>query len=253
MPGFIDVSHMSDREIQRLGHADDVDEPRVRRGQTRAEDRVIPANLVWAAAAHAHRINGGDYLKEPEYAKDEQGYPDFKVVLRQPNRTVMNQAMTNPDLITDEDRGLGTRAMTWHQQNMLFKTLKGNLEGFEAALSTTVGLREFKSRTHSVNISIVASQIRSYEQAKQMSEVMEGISSEPVAPVGNKVSADITVVKSIFSKNYNVYFITAVTTDRRAVFFSYRERLSLGHQCRIHGTVKAHRENSTQLNRVKVL
>jgi len=56
----------------------------------------------------------------------------------------------------------------------------------------------------------------------------------------------------MYSQNFGVYFITAVTADRHAVFFSYRERLANGHQCRIRGTVKAHRENSTQLNRVRI-
>jgi hypothetical protein len=61
------------------------------------------------------------------------------------------------------------------------------------------------------------------------------------------------VVKSVYSQNYGVYFITGVTASRQAVFFSFRERLAKGHQCRIRGTVKAHRENSTQLNRVRMV
>jgi hypothetical protein len=67
------------------------------------------------------------------------------------------------------------------------------------------------------------------------------------------VDVEITVVKSVYSQNFGVFFITAITTDRRAVFFSYRDRLANGHQCRIRGTVKAHRENSTQLNRVRMV
>jgi hypothetical protein len=86
-----------------------------------------------------------------------------------------------------------------------------------------------------------------------MEEAMEGISREPLAPVGDRVDEPVTVVKCVFSQNYNVFFVTAVTESRHAVFFSYRERLNIGRQCHIRGTVKAHRENSTQLNRVRVL
>ena len=84
-------------------------------------------------------------------------------------------------------------------------------------------------------------------------EAMTGIRREPMAPVGEKVTTEATVIKAVYSQNFNVYFITAITPDRYAVFFSYRERLAIGRKCQIRGTVKAHRENSTQLNRVKVL
>lgn len=223
------------------------------RYRPKTPEQLIPAEVVWAAAAYAHRINNGDYLKDPEHAKDAQGVPDFSVVLRQPNRAVMNKALTNLELLTESDRALGLEAMSWHQQNMLFRTLKGNLEGFEAALSATLGLREFSTHNHSVNISIVGSQIRSYEQNKQLKQAMEGVSTDPVAPVGHKIMTTVTVIKTVYSKNYNVYFVTAVTESRHAVFFSYRDRLTPGLQCRIQGAVKAHRADATQLNRVRVL
>jgi hypothetical protein len=100
---------------------------------------------------------------------------------------------------------------------------------------------------------LVCSRPRAYEDAQQLEQAMEGISHEPLAPVGDRVDERVTVAKSVYSQNYGVYFITAVTESRHAVFFSYRERLATGHQCRVRGTVKAHRENSTQLNRVRII
>ena len=115
-----------------------------------------------------------------------------------------------------------------------------------------VTLEDFDEWNTRYELALVPSQIKSYEEAVQLEAAMEGIRNEPVAPVGDKVDLEITVVKSVYSQNYGVYFITAVTPSKQAVFFSFRERLSNGHQCRIRGTVKAHRENSTQLNRVRV-
>ena len=209
------------------------------------------AETVWAAAAYAHRINGGDYLKDPEYARDADGQWTGNV-LRLRNRDVMRQALGDETVITDSDRNLGSRARDYTSKQILVKALKGILTEFEQSLQGAVAMTEFDECNCRVELAIVASQIRSYEQAVQLEAAMEGIRSEPVADVGAKVDTDITVVKSVYSQNFGVYFITAVTTDKRAVFFSYRERLANGRQCRVRGTVKAHRDNSTQLNRVRI-
>ena len=210
-----------------------------------------PAGTVWAAAAYAHRINSGDYLKDPEYARDTNGlWTDRMLRLR--NRDVMRNALRDETLITDTDRELGDRARDYISKGILVKTLKGTLTEFEESLQRAVAMTDFDEWGSRVELAIVASQIRSYEQAVQLEAAMEGIRSDPVAAVGEKVDTEITVVKSVYSQNFGVYFITAVTADKQAVFFSYRERLANGHQCRVRGTVKAHRENSTQLNRVRI-
>ena len=221
---------------------------------TPAPERPVawPAETVWAAAAHAHRINAGDYLKDPEYARDSDGLWTDQV-LRLRNRDVMRKALADDSLITEADRELGHRAQDYISKQILIKALKGTLSEFEQSLQRAVAMTEFDEWTSRMELAIVASQIRSYEQAVQLEAAMEGISAEPVAAVGAKVDTEITVVKSVYSQNFGVYFITGVTADKRAVFFSYRDRLANGHQCRVRGTVKAHRENSTQLNRVRIV
>ena len=208
------------------------------------------ADTVWAAAAYAHRINDGEYRKENEYRIDENGCYTPEVV-RVRNRDLLHRALRDESLITEVDRELGSRARDYISKALLVKALKGTLTEFEVSLQSAVTMDDFTEWTK-MELAIIASQIRSYEQAVQVEQALDGISSEPLAAVGEKVDTDITVVKSVYSQNYGVYFITGVTPDRRAVFFSYRERLANGHQCRIRGTVKAHRENSTQLNRVRI-
>lgn len=213
--------------------------------------RAWPAETVWAAAAYAHRINDGEYRKENEYRIDENGCYTQEVV-RVRNRDLIHRALQDETLIADSDRDLGNRARDYISKAILVKTLKGTLTEFEQSLQRAVGMTDFDEWNSRMELAMIASQIRSYEQAVQLEQAMDGISSEPVAAIGDKVDTDITVVKSVYSQNYGVYFITGVTQDRRAVFFSYRERLTNGHQCRIRGIVKAHRENSTQLNRVRI-
>jgi hypothetical protein len=74
-----------------------------------------------------------------------------------------------------------------------------------------------------------------------------------VSGPGNKVSLDIEVVKCIFSRNFNTYFVTGITDKNQAVFFSYKNGMNVGQSVKIVGNVKAHRDDSTQLNRVKVI
>jgi len=227
----------------------------IQRGRKpRATERPVAwsAETVWAAAAHAHRINGGEYLKDPEYAKDDQGLWTDRV-LRLRNRDLMKRALDDDSVITQEDRDLGSRARDWLSKSMMVKVLKSSaLSEFETGLQRTVAIDDFDEWNCRYELALVASQIRAYEQAVQLEAAMEGISAEPIADIGAKVDVEITVVKSVYSQNFGVFFITGITTDRRAVFFSYRDRLANGHQCRIRGTVKAHRENSTQLNRVRM-
>jgi hypothetical protein len=62
----------------------------------------------------------------------------------------------------------------------------------------------------------------------------------------------LEVLKCIFSNKYNVHFVTGVTPADEVVFFSYKENIPVGQNIIVNGTVKAHRDNSTQLSRVKL-
>jgi hypothetical protein len=207
---------------------------------------------VWAAAAHANRINGGEYLREPEYLRDAQGMPTQDIA-QQPNRVRITEALMDQSRITDADRELGARAQDWHSKNLMMRALKGTLSEFDQALQRALTVEAFSLHRHRTDIAVIASQIRAYEQGVQMQEVMEGILREPLADIGAKVDANVTVVKSVYSQNYGVWFITAVTESRHAVFFSYRDRWPNGERLRVRGTVKAHRDLSTQLNRVRIV
>ncbi len=222
------------------------------RSQAPGHSVAWSADTVWAAAATAYRVNGGQYLKDTEYAKDDQGLWT-ETVLHLRNRDIMKQALDDASMITQADRDLGARARDWLSKSILMKTLKGSfMSEFETACQRMVALDEFDEWTTRYELALVPSQIKSYEEAVQLETAMEGIRNEPVGAVGEKVDLEITVVKSVYSQNFGVYFITGVTPSKQAVFFSFRERLANGHQCRVRGTVKAHRENSTQLNRVRI-
>ena len=218
------------------------------RAKPQVAEAAVSADVVWAAAAYAHRENGGEYHKEEHWMMNAT--PPYR--LHETNRTIMWRAIRDNTLLTEADYEFGRVVREWTQKDLMVKTLKGQLNDFDTALVASAQ-RDHFLMSDRYEISIVCSRPRAYEDTRQMEEAMEGISREPLAAVGDRVDEPVTVVKCVFSQNYNVFFVTAVTESRHAVFFSYRERLNIGRQCHIRGTVKAHRENSTQLNRVRVL
>lgn len=208
---------------------------------------VLGHEIMWGVAAYADRVNGG-YVRETQ--RDEQG-----TVLRERNRDVIKQEVAAglPN-VTDADIELGKLARDWLKGRLMFKTLRGDpLSEFDLTLRDAVQLEEFSNRTDGLNIAVVASQISAYRKGLEQEQMMDTIDKTPLAAVGVKVELEATVVRSVYSQNWGVFFITARTQCNRLVFFSFREKLEAGILIRARGTVKAHRPDSTQLNRVKLV
>ena len=212
------------------------------------EVREYSAEMVWAAAAYADRVNAGEYLREPENILNPDGtwQPG-----RPANKRLLAEALANPDLVTDADRDTGRDAWQWHQGRCMMDGLRGELRDFKKTLFEAVSQTAFLS-TETLNMAVIASQIRAWRAGVAEEQARDDVAPGYLAEVGAKVRAPITVIRSVFSMNYNVYFVTAKTDSRHIVFFSYRDSMEPGSRCEIAGTVKAHRDDSTQLNRVKV-
>lgn len=208
---------------------------------------VLGAEIMWGVAAYADRVNGG-YVKETQ--RDEEG-----VVVRERNRDVIKaEVAAGLSNVTDDDIELGRQARTWLRGRLMFKTLRGEkLNEFEQTLSQAVQLEEFSNRNDALSIAVVASQIAAYRKGQEQEQLIDSVDKSPLAAVGTKVSVEATVVRSVYSHNWNVFFITAKTTCNRLVFFSFREGIEAGVPIRVRGTVKSHRPDSTQLNRVKLV
>ena len=225
---------------------------RTRRPRQQPADFTVSADVIWAAAAYADRLNGGEYRKEREYLVREDGTLTDQVV-REPNRLYMWQAIQGRELITAEDRLVGQQARDWLRKSLVMKGLRGNMTEFDQALSRAVEMDEFLTGSDRYEIALVTSQIRAWREGTRMEAVLEDVVRTPVADVGAKVQLNVEVIRAVYSTNYNVYFITAKTDGHQMVFFSYRERLPVGERRTIRGHVKAHRPDATQLNRVRIL
>jgi len=74
-----------------------------------------------------------------------------------------------------------------------------------------------------------------------------------IGKLNDKVSVSIEVLKSIYSQKWMTHYVTGITSDDQVVFFAYKSELPIGNMFDIYGTVKAQRDTTTQLNRVKVI
>jgi hypothetical protein len=201
----------------------------------------LQATDVWAAACAAQRINGA-YLKTIEEGKNTET-----------NRQIMDNFIANTDLITEADREQGELVRTYYK-GLTFKILQGKkLNDFDNT-AMVIANRDVIESTY--DVAVIASLPSCYERAVKRDTInrkLETASGGLVGRVGQKVKVNVEVVRSNYSQQYGVYFVSGVTTDDQAVFFSYRNGIDAGKLIIAEGTVKRHGENITQLNRVKVI
>jgi len=207
--------------------------------------KPAPLNLnaddVWAAACMAQRLNQG-YIKVSEDAPAGQT-----------NRNLVTQYLADTSKITDEDREEGKLVRKFYQA-YTFKILKGiKLSEFD---NTAMLLANRDTIDTSFDIAVITSLPSGYVRGMKRQTVDQRVAFATgglIGSVGDKVSPSIEVLKSVFSQTWNTHYITGITSDDQVLFFAYKQQLEVGKMFDLYGTVKAHRDNTTQLNRVKVI
>ena len=204
------------------------------------------ADDVWSAACQAQRINGA-YVKLSMISESD---PSFN---KQSNRQIIESLLADPFTITDEDREQGKKVRSFFQA-YTFKILQGKrLSEFD---NTAMLIANRDVITSAYDVAVIASLPSSYERGIKKQSVEQRINFARggfIGLPGNKVSTAIEVLRSVYSVTWNTHYITGINGDDQVVFFAFKEELPVGKFFDIYGTVKAHRDNSTQLNRVKVI
>lgn len=259
MPGFIDVTGWTSEEVRRLGHADDADEtyqPR-QTWQPRARPEGVKHSVdnVWGAAVAAQRINGS-YVKDTQYRVDP-AMSSNTVVDKRRNRDIMVDILADPAQLTVEDIAQGQECRKFLQNDITFRALKGQLREFDGSVSKVLAVEdEFDTVKHKLELAVVACLPQSHARSLERQAVQDRVrqtSGALIGTPGDKVTLAVEIVKSNYSQQWNTWYATGVTQDNSAVFFAYRQELARGAKHTIQGTVKAHRDGSTQLNRVSIL
>jgi hypothetical protein len=168
----------------------------------------------------------------------------------------MMEALENPFMITDEDRVAGAECLKFISNDMTFRALKNQLTDFDrSVIKITAVSDKFFPQAHKLELATVACLPNSYQRALKRIEEQDRINQTAgyIGTVGDKVTVDVDIVRCVFSQKWNTYYATAVTSNNETVFFSIREPLNTGTLLSVQGTVKAHRDGQTQLNRVRML
>ena len=204
------------------------------------------ANDVWAAACQAQQVNNG-YVKISTLTENQ-----LTSGVRS-NREIIVSLMENTNEILDESREQGKKVRQYYQ-GLTFKVLKGiKLNDFD---NNVMVISNRDVITENFDLAVIASLPNSYVRAVHRDNVDQRIKFATggyISKPGLKATLiKLEVLKSIFSHKYNVNFITGITPADEVVFFSYKESIPVGQNIIVNGTVKAHRDNSTQLSRVKL-
>jgi hypothetical protein len=254
---FVDATNMTAREIQRLGHEDDAG-PSQRQWTSRRSagggHRGYSISDVWGAACYAQRINS-TYIKEDHWEWPSETATAM-ALSRKSNRNIMMEALENPFMITDEDRSAGEQCLKFISNDMTFRALQNKLTDFDrSVMKITAVTDRFFPQAHRLELATVACLPNSYQRALKRIEEQDRLRQTAgyIGTVGDKVTVNVDIVRCVFSQKWNTYYATAVTDKNETVFFAIREPLNTGTLLSVQGTVKAHRDGQTQLNRVRVL
>ena len=206
----------------------------------------VNADEVWGAAVMAQRVNGS-YVKISMLSESD------KEMNKLSNRQIVESLMVDPRLITEEDMEQGKKVRAFYQA-LTFKILQGKrLNEFD---NTAMLLANRDVITSNYDIAVIASLPSCYERGVKRQTVDQRVSFAQggfIGTIGDKVSVAIEVLKSVYSQKWATNYITGITSDDQVVFFAYKNELPVGNLFDIYGTVKGQRDNTTQLNRVKVI
>jgi hypothetical protein len=212
--------------------------------RTRDTIDPVPADLLWAAACAAYRINNG-YFKQPQV--------DGDTIVRPTNREIVHVALADSSMITDADREMGQQCRRHMASSVTMRALRAELGEWD---KITARVCELDTVTGNYDLSVITAMPQSYVRHLNKESVdarLARCESEPMSVVGAKLDLQVEIVKSNYSAKFNTWFLSAITECNHAVYFAYRETIDPGTCVAIRGTVKRHNGSATQLNRVKIV
>jgi len=208
--------------------------------------------LVLSAACAAQRVNDNKYIKY-DIEKNEFVNEDDTVVEYVTNRKLTETYIEQPEHITDADRDMAEKVRSyWNGKT--FKLLTGEyMSNFERGI---LALVQQETVTEGYDVAVLASVPNSYLIGVERDERYRRVKYSQggyIGTVGERIKTQVEVLKCVYSQKWFTYFVTGITSSDQAVFFSYKQEVTIGSVLNIVGTVKRQDNNQTQLNRVKVI
>ena len=206
---------------------------------------VHSAYDIWAAAVYAHRINKG-YYKEDEFNADGE-------CVRESNRTVARNALALGGKISVEDRCKGAEIRKFISSRLMVTAITRDLNDFQKSLSRAVELDEFVVPQDRMLIGIVNSQIAQYERAMKEEQLTKDYVYGTYGKIKERLDVELKPVSRFWLTDWGTFRYNAITKDGYKTSFYYRDKLEIGDAVKVRGTVTKHTNDTTTINRVKVL
>ena len=200
-----------------------------------------------AASAAAHRINNG-YTRNTYYTGVVSA---DSISVKKSNRELMLDYLLDNTHILDEDYELAKK-IKFYFDKKIFKILDDSvMDNYTQSVMKILSKKGIIMADVSILASVPESYFKGLERDR-ICDIIESACNEMLAPLKDRVTVSIEIVKCIFSKKWVTYFVTGITTDNKVVFFASKNPIDAGIHMTITGTVKKFQNNQTTLNRVKI-
>ena len=195
----------------------------------------------------AYRLNDG-YLNQKISTYNE--ITEEVEIIKHSNKRIMFDNIHDMSNVTDADREMADKVISYCH-GLSFKILSGVvLNDFENKMLNITNKEDVDPFHFGFIASLPSSYIRGMKRLSVEDQLREA--SGHVGYVGQIVELNVTVLRNVLSHQYNIYFVTGITNDNKAVFFSSHSPIETDKPLNIKGRVKSHRDNITHLNYVKV-
>jgi hypothetical protein len=169
----------------------------------------------------------------------------------------MMEFLQNPHQLLVDDVEAGEQVREFLQKDLTFRALKGQLTEFDSAVSKCIAVQDgFYTVSHRYEMAVIASlpnSVRRSQERQNTEQRLKFAQGGLIGKPGDRITTNVEVISANYSQQYNIFWIRGITEQDQPVTFSNKEKFDVGTHLTIQGKVKAHRENMTQLNYVKVL
>ena len=220
----------------------------------KAPTKVTPmkshsADIVWAAAAAAQRMNGG-YYKEPHWSTDHEAELPA-------NKVLVMRLLEAGEGWTDEDMARGRNAREHWQQGGIIKLMSGKASDFE---TTAIGIAQKDVIEAYYDVAVISSLIAAAERdikRQELNNAMLLSNSQHVGKVGDKISLiDVEIISSRYIDSVGKSRIDARHGENIYSWWGMGYKpgdcVSLTAKIKVHGTDRDTGVKVTKLNYVKL-
>lgn len=226
--------------------------------QSAKRDKKIPIAEAWALVAYADRINGGEYIKFPEFDADTGN------VKRKPNRELISDQVAVVGLrnVTDEDRAHG-QVLADHFRGLAFDALSGKANDFDQKIINLITAEEVHVKLGLAYMACLGARYRKDIVKEFRQEQMFQLSHSSIhqGTIGQHLRLEVTVLAKFEGRAFPGSVVRA-TDGTNIYFWSSSKTVDMWpdtpERFPVVGVVKAHgldRDGyqETRLTRVKIV